>query len=106
MRKQALISLVALISSASLAFAQDSPSPAPDSSKNMAPAKKMESPSASDKAPGQVKKSDDKDKKPSDHEQIGSDRREPPANWHRYDRRPDDWSTRGCIMFGPVWWCP
>jgi hypothetical protein len=63
-------------------------------------------PSASDKAPGQVKKTDDKDKKSADHEQMGSDRHGPPANWHRYDRRPDDWSTRGCIMFGPVWWCP
>lgn len=106
MRKQVLISVAALIASAPLACAEDSPSPTPGASKNMAPVEKMESPSASDKAPGQVKKTDDKDKKSADHEQMGSDRHGPPANWHRYDRRPDDWSTRGCIMFGPVWWCP
>jgi hypothetical protein len=29
-----------------------------------------------------------------------------PGNWHRYDRRPGDWQRRGCIIVGPVWWCP
>lgn len=55
MRKQALISVAALIASASLAIAQEAPSAARDGSKNMAPAEKMETPSAADKAPGQVK---------------------------------------------------
>jgi hypothetical protein len=30
----------------------------------------------------------------------------PPRGWHRYHRRPWDWRTRGCVMFGPVWFCP
>ncbi len=55
MRNRALISVAALIASASLAYAQDAPSPAPNGSKNMAPAEKIETPSASDKAPGQMK---------------------------------------------------
>ena len=30
-----------------------------------------------------------------------------PKNWrHHYDRRPGDWRTRGCVIVGPVWWCP
>jgi hypothetical protein len=29
-----------------------------------------------------------------------------PGNWHRYNKRPGDWSRRGCIVVGPVWWCP
>jgi hypothetical protein len=29
-----------------------------------------------------------------------------PRGWHRYDRRPGDWSRRGCILVGPVWACP
>ncbi|RDV04757.1 hypothetical protein DXH78_09390 [Undibacter mobilis] len=29
-----------------------------------------------------------------------------PRGWHRYDRRPGDWSRRGCVMVGPVWFCP
>jgi hypothetical protein len=29
-----------------------------------------------------------------------------PGGWHRYDKRPGDWGTRGCIIVGPVWWCP
>lgn len=29
-----------------------------------------------------------------------------PHGWHRYSRRPGDWRTRGCILAGPVWFCP
>ena len=29
-----------------------------------------------------------------------------PRDRHRYDRRPGDWSRRGCILVGPVWFCP
>jgi Ni/Co efflux regulator RcnB len=30
----------------------------------------------------------------------------PPASWRQYRARPRDWRTRGCIIVGPVWWCP
>lgn len=29
-----------------------------------------------------------------------------PSNWHRHHTRPGNWRTRGCIMVGPIWWCP
>lgn len=29
-----------------------------------------------------------------------------PKGWHRYDKRPGDWRTRGCVIVGPIWWCP
>jgi hypothetical protein len=29
-----------------------------------------------------------------------------PGNWHRYNNRPGDWQRRGCIVVGPIWWCP
>lgn len=29
-----------------------------------------------------------------------------PHGWHRFDNRPGDWHTRGCVVVGPVWWCP
>ncbi len=29
-----------------------------------------------------------------------------PKGWHRYSHRPGYWQTRGCIMVGPVWFCP
>lgn len=30
----------------------------------------------------------------------------PPARWRRYHSRPYDWRRRGCIIVGPVWFCP
>ena len=30
----------------------------------------------------------------------------PPHGWHRYAHRPRDWHTRGCILVGPIWFCP
>lgn len=32
--------------------------------------------------------------------------RSAPHGWRRYDRRPGDWSRRGCVLVGPVWFCP
>jgi hypothetical protein len=32
--------------------------------------------------------------------------RSAPHGWHRYDRRPGDWNRRGCILVGPIWFCP
>lgn len=29
-----------------------------------------------------------------------------PHGWHRHYKRPGYWKTRGCIMVGPVWFCP
>ena len=29
-----------------------------------------------------------------------------PRNWHRYSYRPYDWEDRGCIIVGPLWFCP
>lgn len=29
-----------------------------------------------------------------------------PHGWHRYHHRPGNWRTRGCILVGPVWFCP
>lgn len=29
-----------------------------------------------------------------------------PGGWHRFDRRPSGWKTRGCILVGPIWFCP
>ncbi len=29
-----------------------------------------------------------------------------PRGWHRYHDRPRDWRTRGCIVVGPLWFCP
>ncbi|MDX2306884.1 MAG: hypothetical protein NW216_01465 [Hyphomicrobium sp.] len=29
-----------------------------------------------------------------------------PAGWTRYSYRPYNWSTRGCVVVGPVWFCP
>ena len=33
--------------------------------------------------------------------------RDAPPGWRRHGhRRPGDWRTRGCIMAGPLWFCP
>ena len=32
--------------------------------------------------------------------------RSAPHGWHRYRARPGNWRTRGCILVGPVWFCP
>jgi hypothetical protein len=37
---------------------------------------------------------------------AGQRYRTAPHGWHRYDRRPSDWSRRRCGQVGPVWFCP
>lgn len=37
---------------------------------------------------------------------AGSRHSHAPRNWRRYNSRPGDWSTRGCIIVGPLWYCP
>jgi hypothetical protein len=32
--------------------------------------------------------------------------RHPPRGWHRYHHRPYGWRNRGCIVIGPLWYCP
>lgn len=29
-----------------------------------------------------------------------------PSGWRRYNSRPYGWHSRGCIVVGPVWFCP
>ncbi|MGD9805297.1 MAG: hypothetical protein AB7E81_14060 [Hyphomicrobiaceae bacterium] len=29
-----------------------------------------------------------------------------PPGWHRHSKRPGDWRRRGCVIVGPVWFCP
>jgi hypothetical protein len=36
----------------------------------------------------------------------GSRHAHAPRGWHRYGSRPGDWRTRGCVVVGPVWFCP
>lgn len=33
-------------------------------------------------------------------------RRSPPRGWRRYRSRPSNWRSRGCVIIGPVWFCP
>jgi hypothetical protein len=32
--------------------------------------------------------------------------RRAPAGWRRYGARPGNWRARGCVIVGPVWFCP
>jgi hypothetical protein len=29
-----------------------------------------------------------------------------PYGWHSYSYRPYGWANRGCVIFGPLWYCP
>lgn len=29
-----------------------------------------------------------------------------PRGWKRYGARPYGWQSRGCVIVGPVWFCP
>lgn len=40
------------------------------------------------------------------HFHPGRRYRNAPGHWHRYSNRPYNWRTRGCIIVGPVWFCP
>jgi hypothetical protein len=37
---------------------------------------------------------------------AGGRYRSAPHGWHRFHSRPHDWRTRGCILVGPLWFCP
>ena len=37
---------------------------------------------------------------------AGRHYRHAPPGWRRYSARPYGWQTRGCIVVGPVWFCP
>lgn len=32
--------------------------------------------------------------------------RRPPRGWRRYGYRPYNWRSRGCVVIGPLWFCP
>jgi Ni/Co efflux regulator RcnB len=32
--------------------------------------------------------------------------RHQPRGWRRYHYRPRNWRARGCIVIGPIWFCP
>ena len=36
----------------------------------------------------------------------GSRHAHAPRGWRRYSSRPSYWRTRGCVVVGPVWFCP
>lgn len=36
----------------------------------------------------------------------GSRHRAAPRHWRRHSKRPGDWRRRGCVIVGPVWFCP
>ncbi len=36
----------------------------------------------------------------------GSRHAHAPKVWHRHSKRPSYWQTRGCVVVGPVWFCP
>jgi hypothetical protein len=37
---------------------------------------------------------------------AGHSYRHAPKGWRSYSSRPYGWQTRGCIIVGPVWFCP
>jgi len=57
-------------------------------------------------------RSDRHDRDRHDHDRhhsryhAGGHYRSAPHGWHRYHSRPGDWRTRGCILVGPLWFCP
>jgi hypothetical protein len=40
------------------------------------------------------------------HYRAGGRYHSAPHGWRRYGARPRDWRTRGCVIVGPVWFCP
>jgi hypothetical protein len=45
-------------------------------------------------------------KKHSFRYRAGRHYKHAPHGWHRYNSRPGNWHTRGCVVVGPIWWCP
>ncbi len=48
----------------------------------------------------------DRDRRTGPRYRAGQRYKTAPHGWHRYDRRPSDWSRRRCGQVGPVWFCP
>ncbi|MFC7052848.1 hypothetical protein ACFQI3_09140 [Hansschlegelia quercus] len=46
------------------------------------------------------------DRSPSHRFTPGQRYRSAPRGWRSYRGRPGDWRTRGCILVGPLWFCP
>ena len=40
------------------------------------------------------------------HYRAGHRYRSAPPGWRRHHVRPWDWQRRGCVIGGPVWFCP
>jgi hypothetical protein len=36
----------------------------------------------------------------------GSRHAKAPPHWRRYGARPQNWQSRGCVIVGPLWFCP
>jgi hypothetical protein len=36
----------------------------------------------------------------------GNRYRSAPRGWRSYRARPGNWRTRGCVVVGPLWFCP
>lgn len=53
--------------------------------------------------PSHVKKKHMRDRK---RYRAGHKYKSAPRGWHRHSKRPSNWRTRGCIVVGPVWFCP
>jgi hypothetical protein len=40
------------------------------------------------------------------HYHSGYHYKSAPRGWNRYQYRPLGWQARGCVVVGPVWYCP
>lgn len=40
------------------------------------------------------------------HYRAGHRYKTAPKGWRRHAARPGDWQRRGCVLVGPVWFCP
>lgn len=57
----------------------------------------------------QYRRDDDRrwrDRRPHHRYEPGRHYRHAPHGWHRHHHRPRDWYARGCVVVGPVWFCP
>lgn len=44
--------------------------------------------------------------KPGHHYTPGHKYNKAPKGWKKHGKRPGDWKKRGCIVVGPLWFCP
>ena len=40
------------------------------------------------------------------HHHVAKHYKHAPKGWHRHNHRPIGWYGRGCVMVGPLWYCP